>query len=209
MTQLALDFIAATAIAVATPAPVEPAAPVAVVAGPPDGPTTKIIGSFTHCTPDCEELGHDWTDHTVCDRCGAHVHKRVFEVERIRSDGTVEHMRVGAECFKDVMGYSWKKAHDKALAVHSHIMNVIAGWNDKRSFVRLADMVKVIEEARIDLGRHPELHVPRTMNASGTTWGSTSIKTQFGFSKTVARAGEDLGLWTQYGDGGRYKVNFC
>lgn len=160
----------------------------------------RVIGVSTHCSLDCEELGGHTSEHTICDRCGAHVHKRVFEIERRYSDGTVDHLAVGTECFKDVMGYSWKKAHDKAKELFDHFHKLISGWNTKRSFLTDPTVVKVIKTVKIYPGRYPELAVPRVWAAyGGHTWGSVCVKTKYGFTKSVIAAGEDLGLWRQNG----------
>lgn len=164
--------------------------------------TSTVDRIWTCCSMDCEELGGHTSEHIICDRCGAHVHKRIFDVHRKHSDGTVDHLSVGSECFKDVMGYSWKKAHDKALEVHAYILRLVNGWNVKRQFVKDSNAIKKIDHLMIYPGRLPELTVPKYKHGDRIRYGSVTVRPPYGFSATVARAGEDIGLWRL--EGGRY-----
>ena len=129
-----------------------------------------FIRRFSLCTADCADGVHT-PDFEVCERCGAHIHKEVFEVQ---TDS--DRILVGSECFKDVMGYKWTAAHEKALEVAERVREIIQ--------------------------RRPGYTFARQINGRVAEFADSEGFSRFfranlphGLNRTVMRAGADLGLW--------------
>jgi len=151
MTQLALEFIAATAIAIASPAPAEPAPAPAAVAAPPDDEPTFEPGRFELvAVHDLRPI--DWLtgkreplaagDGHECDRCGR-LHAICYEV---RDTKTGRSWVLGVRCMGIALdGWSPDK---KVLA---------AARREEREAARAAAadrMRGVAEQYAVELLRH-------------------------------------------------------
>jgi hypothetical protein len=71
-----------------------------------------VVDVQTHCDADCEEGYHNPSGEK-CERCGSWIHSRVIVVNA-PAYGTV---RVGTECSKELLGWSWRPSHDKAMEI--------------------------------------------------------------------------------------------
>lgn len=180
-------------------------APKEIAMNPSEKP--QIVDVYSLCTPDCEGGNHtgEWI---TCDRCGSGVHVKVFEVIH------PEHgfVRVGAECFKDVMGYKFGKAHEKAIETRESLLQWAADFaRVSKSFYRppQGELVALGLPGPLS-GYH---HVPVDVvfaDATGKVRTNTSHnfandlrsarvrpypQAPHGWSKPIITAGLDMGLW--------------
>lgn len=107
-----------------------------------------LIDYYTLCDADCSEGIHN-PAYEVCDRCGARIHNKIFVV--ITDAG--EEITVGSECFKDVMGYSFGKYHERALEFKPIVSDLV-----KRRYKYIAHLYKTLhlfsEKMTLGLGTH-------------------------------------------------------
>lgn len=163
-----------------------------------DRPT--LLELYSNCTADCEHGQHvgKWEQ---CDRCGSAIHVRVFVVDHPQHGS----IRVGSECFKDVMGYNFTVTHEKAIetaaVLHAYAAAYAAaerrqasGW----SFVGLGLPGPVSAAKR--LGAYPLLEKPdlehrRVVYSGNWLHNLKPPRVPHGWSQRIITAGLDLGLW--------------
>lgn len=159
---------------------------------------------YSLCTMDCEELGAHVGEWRPCDRCGAPTHVRFYEVWH----PSLGELHVGHECFKDLLGYSFTTWHEKALAMHAWLAANLATWNagqaaeSARRGVELttADGWAIHENAA---GKGERL-IDVRLRSDGTfvlAYNPWAPRLETGFPRSLARAGEDLGLWRRHEQG--------
>ena len=133
----------------------------------------KILSAFTLCDADCEGGYHN-PKRMTCQRCGAKLHVRLYEVQT--NEG--EELIVGRECLKDTLGYLPNTYHARAKEVAEELAKVWAvrpgvileEWGNKRVAVK-------------------DCH-------NGRIFTSTTPNVPHNFTRSLMRAGADLGYWT-------------
>lgn len=130
---------------------------------------SKIIRRYSLCNADCKEFGHHG-DYRVCDRCGAHIHKTIWELV----DNNGDMVTVGSECFEKVMGYKFTVTHERAQEVADVLQENLQKYPN---FTVVRPLSGRIAELNGDRGKFVRVRIP------------------YGLSKTLIRAGMDLNLW--------------
>lgn len=133
-------------------------------------PKARILSAYTLCDADCERGFHNPASKT-CDRCGASIHVRIFEVETASG----EQLTVGRECLRDVLGYIPGPWHQRAEAVAARLRQL--PWLRMGHRVRAYGLSGKL--AVIDTGSSERI-----------------IRVPHRLSPTLLRAGADLGVWT-------------
>jgi len=129
----------------------------------------RILSAFTLCDADCEEGYHNFKRMT-CQRCGAKLHVRLYQVETAEG----EELIVGRECLKNVLGYKPNIFHERAekvarrLAQYSCVFPgvILEGYGRCSALIKHAD------------GRTWQAGLPHRM------------------TRSLLNAGADLGYWT-------------
>lgn len=157
-------------------------------------PAPVLLAHYSLCTADCEGTYHV-PDFKTCDRCGSLIHKAIFEVDH----PTLGEVTVGSECFKDVMGYAWKKSHENAVVLHKALADWVKRWDAAHG--ESTERVKVKwrqgKRASVDIPGTERAFVRETGYSAHRLW---TMKLPHGFNDTIIRAGADLGLW-EVGEG--------
>lgn len=167
----------------------------------------QILDAYSLCTADCEGGNHvgEWI---TCDRCGSSVHVKVFEVSHPEHG----YIKVGSECFKDVMGYKFGKAHEQAIEAREALLRWAADFAEGAKRFR-----RPITAELVALGLPKALsgyhHVPVNVvfaDASGKVQTDNTYNFEnasrfarirphppapHGWSKRIITAGLDMGLW--------------
>ena len=172
-----------------------------------EAPTkATMIAAYSLCDADCED-GHHNGDFATCERCGSMIHSRVFKVDHSRYG----YITVGSECFKEVMGWSWKKSHENALELYMFLKEWLAKtegkideWldehrrlpgagvraDDPRLYVHAAEGKRTLVFVNV-----PHLHPWKSYEVIVGP-REYRLKTPHGFNRAHVLAGLDIGLWS-------------
>jgi len=122
------------------------------------------------------------------------------------------YIKVGRECFKDVMGYTFKKAHEKALETRQALLEWATDFrkvapemaHPPRGQLVLLGLpgplsgYKYIPVHMVFQNRAGELHSDNSFNWDYSlrhVGARPHPEAPYGWSKSIITAGLDLGLW--------------
>lgn len=132
---------------------------------------SRIINAYSLCDDRCSGGVHN-SDRVRCDRCGALLHVRAYEI--VAPDGS--EMTVGSECLRDVLGSTAGPYHERARKV--------ADWLSGCFYVRRGCKILAFRgDAKI---AHVETRDHRKYR----------YRVPHRLSVPLLRAGADLGFWT-------------
>ena len=137
---------------------------------------SKLLNIYSLCNDECENGKHNEM-YEICDRCGSHIHAKIFEINH----ETEGYVKVGSECFKDMMGFNYNKSHEKADKLYKEIK---------------AEIIKVKIKYNYDIEKKYKWNIKNFTSNLLIIDISTGINTIKGkLNKSIIKAGIDLNLW--------------
>lgn len=141
-----------------------------------------ILRRYTRCSAECRETGHVDGETESCQRCGAPLHVWIWVLGT--PDG--DELHVGDECFRDLMGYRYGVWHERAEQVAREAGDLLRPCGPGIRVVY--DGGSIRRQVRA-ISRHGHQYW------SDYNDGADFRPVSWRASRTLLRAGADLGLW--------------